>query len=434
MSRANLQKTQCATDTALIWILKQKLYSKLQENNLLVPFVEIEMPIRLLLVYMELSGMPLDLNVATQLWNHVRETMTQLEEQIYVKAKRRFSLSSRKDLKKVKESLNIKPGDTQNAFMVNIHNWRKLSSLKTRNLSQLLMSPLTDGRCRGQSCSFTVTGRIVMHEPNLQHIPRNFTVNNEVFSLRSAFIAKSGNVIISADYSQLELRILAHFSQDPDLLRSFQNESDVFVSIAAKWNKIPPEQVTEDIRHQTKQIIYGIIYGMGDRALGEALGVDPPEAAMLAAKFRQSYPGVQRFIQNCISNCRKQGFITTLTGRVRHLKGISSPNKSQKAQAERQAVNSTIQGSAADIAKSATVRIENRLKTLIPKRSPVLSSLSASHLILHLHDELMYEVSKEHVEVVKNVIKTEMSNAVQLKVPLPVVVKCGPSWGELKKV
>ncbi|BES88137.1 DNA polymerase theta [Nesidiocoris tenuis] len=392
------------------------------------------MPLRRLLVYMELSGMPFDQGLATQLWNRVRETMDSLEDQIYMKARKRFSLSSRKDLKKVKESLNIKAGDTEHPFIVNIHNWRKLSSLKSRNLSPLLMTHLKDGRCRGQSCSFTVTGRIVMHNPNLQHIPRDFTVNNELFSLRSAFVAKPGNVILSADYCQLELRILAHFSQDPDLLSSIHNEADVFVSIAAKWNNISPDKVTDDIRHQTKQIIYGIIYGMGDRALGDALGIDPPEAALLAAKFRRSYPGVQRFMDACIADCRRKGYVTTLTGRVRRLKGISSSSPSVRAQAERQAVNSTIQGSAADIAKSATLRVESKLAESIENRGHVLTPLSASHLILHLHDELIYEVSNDYVEAVKETLKTEMAGAVQLKVALPVVVKCGPSWGQMKKI
>ncbi|KAL1139727.1 hypothetical protein AAG570_006705 [Ranatra chinensis] len=231
-----------------------------------------------------------------------------------------------------------------------------------------------------------------MHDPNIQHIPRDFSIGDNKFSLRSSFIAREGNIILSADFCQLELRVLAHFSQDPVLLSLFTSDLDVFVKIASHWNKIGANEVTDEIRHQTKQLCYGIIYGMGDVALGEALGISSIEAAELSTKFHHTYSGIQEFVQSCINECRSKGYITTLKGRVRYLPEINSKIATLRNQAERQAVNSTIQGSAADIAKSAMVEIEKYLRIQFPDRPLVLSSGMSAHLVLQLHDELIYEV------------------------------------------
>ncbi|XP_024086126.1 DNA polymerase theta-like [Cimex lectularius] len=418
-----------------IWALKNIISLKLKENQLHHIFDEIEVPLLSLILNMELVGIKFNRETSTALWKRVEIAMKNLEEEIYKLAGHQFNITSRKDINLMKNLLKITPeNEAESEFMKAIHNWRKLSSLKARNLSQLLTCLERDERCRGISNMCTSTGRIVMHDPNLQHVARDFTINGEFFSARSAFIPNKGNLFLSADYSQLELRILAHFSQDKVLLNLINSDADIFISIAANWNNINPSLVTDELRQQTKQIIYGIIYGMGDRTLGDHLGETAANAGMMAAKFRRSYPGVQAFLKKCIKDCSRNGFITTITGRKRLLPAINSSNSTKKSQAERQAINSTIQGSAADIVKKAMIRIETRLNEILPERDNFTTNGPSSHLVLHIHDELLYEVSEEHLELVKQVVKWEMENSTQLSVRLPVVLKVGPSWGGLQKI
>lgn len=270
-----------------------------------------------------------------------------------------------------------------------------------------------------------------MFDPDIQHIPRDFYIDEQLFSLRSAFVASPGNVFVTADYSQLELRILAHFSKDPVLIPLLRKGDDVFKNIAAEWNGISTGKVNDELRHQVKQLTYGIIYGMGDKALGEALGKTAAEASMLSAQFKRTFPKLDDFVKKTIEECRQTGQIKTLTGRVRPLPGINSINSHVKAQAERQAVNSKIQGSASDIAKKAMIEIENSLNRKFLGRSNLPSSLHTSHLVLQLHDEFMYEVEENILKSFIPVLKNTMENSTFLSVPLPVVIKSGKSWGEL---
>lgn len=342
---------------------------------------------------------------------------------------------------------------------------------------------------------FTVTGRMTMQEPSIQMVPRDFNVNisasifenvkenmlpkdNKLshdslmssftelltnieekqstedkpysLSLRRAFVASKGCLLIAADYSQIELRILAHLSKDKKLTQLLKKGAgDVFKSIAASWLSKPISQITIEERQRSKQICYGILYGMGPKALAEQLdGQDilEEQAVEFMASFKSAYPDVQTYIEDIICNCRKQGYAETLTGRRRYLPDINIPgynasgefggNEYARAAAERQAVNTTVQGSAADLIKLAMININRALRKEFPSvQEPITSKNTTincgAYLVLQLHDELIYEVAADDIIQVAQIIRMEMENAIKLIVPTPVKMKIGPSWGEL---
>lgn len=354
------------------------------------------------------------------------------------------------------------------------------------------------------SQSHTATGRITFIEPNIQNVPRDFEIKMPTLvgesppplaqgkgllpksrgpdekdctlipkpwaqmeeraldrgipfsvSMRHAFVPFPGGLILAADYSQLELRILAHLSQDGRLIHVLNTGEDVFRSIAAEWKMMEPESVGDDLRQQAKQICYGIIYGMGAKSLGEQMGIQENDAACYIDSFKSRYTGINHFMKEAVKNCRRDGFVQTILGRRRYLPGIKDNNPYHKAHAERQAINTTVQGSAADIVKIATVNIQKQLETfhstfkshghregmlqsdktgLLPKRRlpGVFCPVRGGFFILQLHDELLYEVAEEDVVQVAQIVKNEMENAIKLSVKLKVKVKIGASWGELK--
>ncbi|XP_048797373.1 DNA polymerase theta [Lagopus muta] len=356
------------------------------------------------------------------------------------------------------------------------------------------------------SQTHTATGRVSFAEPNIQNVPRDFEIEMPIVveesppfrthrgvyscavsrvrgrkhssvlpngvnawaedraegrgipfsvSMRHAFVPFPGGFILAADYCQLELRILAHLSRDCRLIEALNRGTDVFKSIAAEWKMIDSEAVGDSTRQQAKQICYGIIYGIGAKSLGEQMGIDDNKAANYIESFKSRYPGIQKFLQETVRNCRRDGFVQTILGRRRYLPAIRDSNPYSKAHAERQAVNTTVQGSAADIVKTATVNIQRRLEALSSvtkshghrensfqrdntgrlsrkRNREMLHPISGGFFILQLHDELLYEVAEDDVIQVAQIVKHEMENAVKLSVKLNVKVKIGPSWGDLQ--
>uniref|UniRef100_A0A8C3Y098 DNA polymerase theta n=4 Tax=Catharus ustulatus TaxID=91951 RepID=A0A8C3Y098_CATUS len=359
------------------------------------------------------------------------------------------------------------------------------------------------------SQTHTATGRVTFTEPNIQNVPRDFEIEMPTVveesppsqvhgnvnscaalgvrcrkhssilsnglkvpaankseerripfsvSMRHAFVPFTGGLILAADYSQLELRILAHLSCDCRLIQALNGGTDVFKSIAADWKMIDPKAVGDRTRQQAKQICYGIIYGIGAKSLGEQMGIDENEAANYIESFKSRYTGVQKFLRETVQSCRRDGFVQTILGRRRYLPAIKDPNPYSKAHAERQAVNTTVQGSAADIVKTATVNIQRRLEAfsslikshghlessgeLLPlgktgkllrrRNAGMLHPIRGGFFILQLHDELLYEVAQDDVIQVAQIVKHEMENAIKLSVKLNVKVKIGPSWGDLQ--
>ncbi|XP_064230756.1 DNA polymerase theta isoform X2 [Aotus nancymaae] len=387
--------------------------------------------------------------------------------------------------------------------------WRRITNAITKVIFPLQrekrLNPfLGMERIYPVSQSHTATGRITFTEPNIQNVPRDFEIKMPTLvgesppsqavgkgllpmgrvknkkgwslnpgcqaqmeeraadrgmpfsvSMRHAFVPFPGGLILAADYSQLELRILAHLSHDRRLIQVLNTGADVFRSIAAEWKMIEPESVGDDLRRQAKQICYGIIYGMGAKSLGEQMGIKENDAACYIDSFKSRYTGINQFMRETVKNCKRDGFVQTILGRRRYLPGIKDNNPYHKAHAERQAINTTVQGSAADIVKIATVNIQKQLETfhstfkshghregmlqsdqtgLLPKRKlqGMFCPIRGGFFILQLHDELLYEVAEEDVVQVAQIVKNEMESAVKLSVKLKVKVKIGASWGELK--
>ncbi|XP_074546756.1 DNA polymerase theta [Halichoeres trimaculatus] len=326
----------------------------------------------------------------------------------------------------------------------------------------------------------TATGRVSFTEPNIQNVPKDFEIHmaTEVgesppsqdtkpgkkrrsvapsaaggseqgpafsVSMRHAFVPFPGGMILAADYSQLELRVLAHLSKDQRLLQVLNGGADVFRCIAAEWKSVDPESVNDNLRQQAKQICYGIIYGMGAKSLGEQMGVEENDAACYIESFKARYKGINAFLRETVKNCLKKGYVQTLMGRRRYLPGITNTNTHIKAHAERQAVNTTVQGSAADIVKLATVNIQKRLRKMYPAaplshqhthsaRSLRRGQIRGAYFVLQLHDELIFETAEEDLIQVAQIVKREMETSVKLYVKLKAKVKVGPSWGNLQDV
>ncbi|XP_062285247.1 DNA polymerase theta [Scomber scombrus] len=333
----------------------------------------------------------------------------------------------------------------------------------------------------------TATGRVSFTEPNIQNVPKDFEIHMPTVvgesppsqdgghmttkagkkrhsmvssvpaggaeqgpafsvSMRHAFVPFSGGMILAADYSQLELRVLAHLSKDQRLLQVLNGGADVFRCIAAEWKSVDPETVNDSLRQQAKQICYGIIYGMGAKSLGEQMGVEENDAACYIESFKARYKGINHFLKETVKGCIKNGYVRTLMGRRRYLPGITNTNTHIKAHAERQAVNSAVQGSAADVVKLATVNIQKRLRKTYPAapqshqhtrpashhRRAGSSHLRGAYFVLQLHDELIYETAEEDLLQVAQIVKREMESAVKLYVKLKAKVKVGPSWGNMQ--
>ncbi|XP_067849109.1 DNA polymerase theta [Heptranchias perlo] len=389
--------------------------------------------------------------------------------------------------------------------------WRRITNAMTKVVFPLqrhkhLHPQLGMERIYSISQTHSATGRISFIEPNLQNVPKDFeiempTVIREsppsqgtsnatvparsrrrrgrsiqplsqlavmddgkadkglpfAVSIRHAFVPFPGGLILAADYSQLELRILAHLSKDRSLIQVLNSGEDVFKSIAAEWKMVELASVSDRLRQQAKQICYGIIYGIGAKSLGEQMGLDENDAGCYLETFKSRYKGIQTFLRETVKNCQENGFVQTILGRKRYLPAIKDPKPHVKAHAQRQAVNTTVQGSAADLVKMATVNIQKRLEETFPsvakshghwksmfhgdgrldiierkKRREVYRPDSGGFFILQLHDELLYEVAENDVIQVAQIMKNEMESAMKLLVKLCVKVKIGPSWGNLQ--
>ncbi|XP_073323446.1 DNA polymerase theta [Pagrus major] len=369
--------------------------------------------------------------------------------------------------------------------------WRRITNALTKVVFPLQRekkchTALSMDRIYPIAQTHTATGRVSFTEPNIQNVPKDFEIQmptvvgesppsqdslmttkpgkkrrsvvpsvaegsaerGQAFSvsMRHAFVPFSGGMILAADYSQLELRVLAHLSKDQRLLQVLNGGADVFRCIAAEWKSVDTESVNDSLRQQAKQICYGIIYGMGAKSLGEQMGVEENDAACYIESFKARYKGINAFLRETVKNCIKNGYVQTLMGRRRYLPGITNGNTHVKAHAERQAVNTTVQGSAADIVKFATVNIQKRLRKTYPaaplshqhthsagnQRRARTPQLRGAYFVLQLHDELIYETTEEDLIQVAQIVKREMESAVKLYVKLKAKVKVGPSWGNLQ--
>ncbi|KAL0124938.1 hypothetical protein PUN28_006657 [Cardiocondyla obscurior] len=445
-----------AAEAVLTWHMMDNIVYKLEELNpvLLYTFREVEMKIIIILACMELSGIGINLKSLQELASVISNEMQALETKAYNLAGRKFNFSSSKEVGQVLGLYKDKKISTSKAVLEKCDNpisslvisWRKLNSTKTKMIYPLLSLAQEDSRIRSNCITCTVTGRVSMHEPNLQNVPKDFYFvdNNFVISVRMAFVPALGNIMLSVDYCQLELRLLTHFSQDSILCKIMRQESsDIFKSIAAKWNSIEEEQVTNEMRQRVKQLCYGMIYGMGVKSLAESLCISETEAQEFLESFMNAYPGIYKWLNKVLEETHRDGYVTTLLGRRRQFPDLKSTKSSTRAQAERQAVNTKVQGSAADIVKKAMIGVESKLRSYFPDATMIFPDVHTTrrlrsnlqqkggYLVLQLHDELLYEVCVADLKEVAIIIKESMENVCQLTVPLPVKIRVGPAWGDL---
>jgi DNA polymerase-1 len=415
-------------------LLKQKAVEKV--------FEEVESPLVPVLTDMEYEGVKVDMDFLNQYSKELETEAKRCEESVYEQAGVRFNLASPKQLGEVlfeKLQLDAKGKKTkggqystgedvllklshQNKIVEDILGFRELTKLKSTYVDALpqIINKRT-GRvhtCYGQAIA--VTGRLSSNNPNLQNIPIRTARGREI---RKAFIPRDGDhIIISADYSQIELRIVAAISGDPAMCDAFRQKKDIHTATAAKVFGVAEEDVTKEMRYKAKSVNFGIIYGQGAFGLAENIGVSRTEAKEIIDNYKKQFANIQKYMDSSINFCRENGYVQTLMGRKRWLKDIHSSNFTVRGYAERNAINSPIQGTAADMIKLAMIKIHDEFK----------KKKFRSKMVMQVHDELVFDAHRDEAEIIKPIIINCMQSALQLpnEVPADAEVGSGENWLE----
>lgn len=436
------QETVCkyaAEDADITLKLKNILEKELRENKLEQLFNEIESPLIYVLADMEWTGVRLDLEALEQLAEEYRKEMNQIEKEIIEMAGIEFNINSPKQIGEIlfdKMKIIDNPKKTKTGqYSTSENELEKLRSkhpiiekiLEQRSLKKLLstyieafpqlINPKTGKIHTSFNQTATATGRLSSSNPNLQNIPIR---NERGKEIRKVFIPDKGCTFLSADYSQIELRIMAHLSKDKNMIEAFNKGQDIHAATASKIFKIPLEEVTPDMRRKAKTANFGIIYGITPYGLSQRLGISRSDAKKLIEEYFTTFSGVKRYMDESIAKAREQGYVETIFGRKRFLPDINSQNAIVRGYAERNAINTPIQGSAADIIKVAMNKIYKRLSDGGYK----------SKMILQVHDELDFNVHMNELDEVKNIVVYEMENAYPLVVPLKTDCNHGANWLE----
>lgn len=433
-------KEYAAEDADVTWQLKEKLEEELREQNLVKLADDLEMPLIQVLAEVEYYGVSLNTTALNESAEILRTDIIELDRKIIEIAGVEFNVSSPKQLGQVLfEKLNIdsnarktktkqySTGEEVLAQLADRHEIIPLI-LEYRGLRKLLstyveaLPKMINARTGKIHTSFNqaiaATGRLSSVDPNLQNIPIREERGREI---RKAFVASADDFsLLSADYSQIELRIMAHLSEDVNMVDAFLNDLDIHTATAAKIYRVTPENVSRDMRRKAKTANFGIIYGISAFGLAQRLNIPRKEAAELIEGYFNNFPGVKRYMDESIQRARHNGFVETIMGRRRFLPDINSNNGNVRGMAERNAINSPIQGSAADIIKLAMINIHRCLK----------KQNMRSKMILQVHDELVFDVYELELDQLKKIVKFEMENVVTLKVPLTVELGVGKNWLE----
>lgn len=419
--------------------VKDKMEDKIREYNMEKLFYDVEIPLIEVLGYMEFEGFKVDIEKLEELKEEYTLLIANLEKDIYSLAGEEFNINSPKQLGVILfEKLNLpiikktKTGYSTNAEVLEklknehpiiekISEYRQIVKLKTTYVDGLLnIINRKSGRIHSSfNQTITTTGRISSTEPNLQNIPVRLEIGR---NLRKVFISDEKHVLLDADYSQIELRVLAHICKDEDLIDAFLREEDIHTSTAAKVFDVDVKDVTSEMRNAAKAVNFGIIYGISDFGLSKNLNIPVKKAKEYIDNYFNKYPKVREYMDNVVDNAKKNGYVTTILNRRRYIPEINSKNFVIKNLGKRLAMNTPIQGSAADIIKIAMVNVFNKLN----------EKKLRSKLILQVHDELIIEAHESEVDIVKDILKTEMEKALQMSVPLKVDLSLGKSWYEAK--
>ncbi|MCI0566818.1 MAG: DNA polymerase I [Acidobacteria bacterium] len=421
--------------------LEMPLKDRLRKNGLERLYRELELPLTSILAEMEFTGVRIDSPFLNELSKQWTLELKDLEVRIYALAGEEFNIQSPRQLGQVLfQKLGLSPGrktEKEKSFSTGVDVLEGLASshplpaavLEYRGLWKLLstyveslpslVNPET-GRVHASFNQTTAaTGRLSSSDPNLQNIPIRTEKGRQI---RKAFIAQEGWRILTADYSQIELRVLAHLTQDEEMIRSFRNGEDIHQRTAAQIFGVAPDLVTPAMRHQAKTINFGILYGMGPFRLSRELGVSLASAKQYIEEYFQRFPGVRRYRDQVIESAERQGQVSTLLGRIRMVPEIRSRNMNQRNQGIRVAVNTTVQGSAADLIKAAMVQLDTRLKR----------EALRSRLLIQVHDELVLESPEAEVGRASILVRESMEGCYPLDVPLVAEVRSGASWLETK--
>ncbi|MFH1112034.1 MAG: DNA polymerase I [Patescibacteria group bacterium] len=423
--------------------LKDKLEPELKSAKLLELFSEVEMPLVPVLAQIEGAGVKINTAYLAVMEKELKNELASLEKQIHKHAGREFNINSPKQLKEILfDELKISPEGLRHTKtgvstaaaelekMRGLHpviellfGWRELSKLLSTYVEALpeLVNKKTGRVHTSFNQTVTATGRLSSSDPNLQNIPIRGDWGKR---LRQAFIAEPGFKLLSADYSQIELRIAAHLAQDKRMIQIFKQGEDIHTSTAAFIFGIEPSQITPDQRRSAKEVNFGVLYGMGVWGLSERTGISRSEASDFIDKYFRAFSGVAKWIEDIKMSTRERGFVTTLLGRKRNLPEINSGVQQVRSAAERMAVNLPVQGTAADLLKIAMVKVAKKLPEISKK----------TRMILQVHDELVFEVPQKDVVKVAKLVKHEMEQAIKLSVPIVVDVKMGDNWGEMEKI
>lgn len=431
--------THLARKAKAIHQLVPVLERELKEANLYSLMMEMEMPLADILAEMEWTGIRVDQDRLNELGIELKESMDQLQEEIYQIAGVEFNINSPKQLgeilfeklglpvlKKTKTGYStsadvLEKLALQHEIVEKILHYRQVGKLYSTYIEGLKKEIGSDGKIHTRfHQTVTATGRLSSSEPNLQNIPIRLEEGRRI---RQVFIpSKDGWLILGADYSQIELRVLAHISGDENLRKAFCEGKDIHTQTAMDIFGVKEDEVTPLMRRQAKAVNFGIVYGISGYGLSQGLDIPQKEAKQFIDRYFEMYPKVKEYMDQVIQEAKEQGYVTTLLGRRRYLPQIHSRNYGERSFAERTAMNTPIQGTAADIIKYAMIQVDRKMK----------EQKLESRMLLQVHDELIFEVPKDEVEIMQKLVRETMEQAIPLSVPLTVDVNVGSNWYEVK--
>ncbi len=442
LRRFNLKMSGSLAEAAdLTGRLAVALHKEVEEAGLTSVYKDIDVPLVSVLARMESAGVKIDTTALARMSTKLEREIEAKAQDIYQRCGQEFNVNSPKQLgdvlfnklglpipvkygkgKKISTAVDVLEGLAEEHEVPRlVLDYRQLTKLKSTYVDALpALIRNTSGRLHttfGQTG--TATGRLSSTNPNLQNIPIRTELGREI---RAAFTAEPGHVLLAADYSQIELRLLAHFSKDKLLVEAFRRGDDIHTLTASQVFGVPPLMVTPDHRRAAKVVNFGIVYGLSAFGLSQNLGIEPSEAKKFIDAYFEKYSGVRAFIDATLDQARRDGKVKTLFGRIRPIPDINSKNTNQRGFAERTAVNTPLQGTAADLIKLAMIRIDSEIQ----KRG------LKSRMTLQVHDELVFEVPESEVDRLKDLVRERMENAHKLEVPLLVEMGVGPNWRDLE--
>lgn len=421
-------------------VLKSKLVNSLENNQQAALFYDLELPLSLILADMESEGIKVDLQRLKNMGTELLEKLAVIESRIHELAGEAFNINSPKQLgvilfdkiglpviKKTKTGYStsadvLEKLESEHEIIKEILQYRQLAKLQSTYIEGLLkvVNKETDKVHTRFNQALTQTGRLSSTDPNLQNIPIRLEEGRKI---RQAFVPSEEDwVIFAADYSQIELRVLAHIAGDEKLISAFKEDLDIHTKTAMEVFHVEKDEVTSNMRRHAKAVNFGIVYGISDYGLSQSLAISRKEAGQFIDRYLKSYPGVKQYMDDIIQEAKQNGYVSTLLHRRRYLPEITSRNFNLRSFAERTAMNTPIQGSAADIIKKAMIDMADRLQKEQLK----------TRLLLQVHDELIFEAPKDEVDILKKIVPEVMENAVELDVPLKVDYSFGPTWFDAK--